>query len=98
MIATDDGWNLYVGGNGGFRPRHAELLASDLDTETLIRYIDRFIMFYIRTADRLQRTATWVESLEGGSRSPARGRVRRLAGPGRGIRGRNGAARRELQV
>jgi nitrite reductase (NADH) large subunit len=66
VIATDQGWNLYVGGNGGFAPRHAELLAADLDTETLVRYIDRFLMFYIRTADRLQRTSAWIESLEGG--------------------------------
>ncbi|WP_431872270.1 nitrite reductase large subunit NirB [Nocardiopsis eucommiae] len=66
VIATDQGWNLYVGGNGGFTPRHAELLAGDLDEPTLIRYIDRFLMFYVRTADRLQRTAPWIESLEGG--------------------------------
>jgi nitrite reductase (NADH) large subunit len=66
VIATEHGWNLYVGGNGGFRPRHADLLLADVDTETLVRTIDRFLMFYIRTADRLQRTAAWVESLEGG--------------------------------
>ncbi len=66
VIATEQGWNLYVGGNGGMTPRHAQLLASDLDTETLTRYIDRFLMYYIRTADRLQRTAPWVESLDGG--------------------------------
>jgi nitrite reductase (NADH) large subunit len=66
IIATDQGWNLYVCGNGGFTPRHADLLASDLDTETLVRTIDRFLMFYIRTADRLQRTAPWLESLDGG--------------------------------
>jgi len=66
VIATENGWNLYVGGNGGFRPRHADLFASDLDTDTLIRYIDRFLMYYIRTADRLQRTASWIESLDGG--------------------------------
>jgi nitrite reductase (NADH) large subunit len=66
VIATEKGWNLYVGGNGGFTPKHAQLLASDLDSETLIRYIDRFLMFYIRTADRLQRTAPWIESLDGG--------------------------------
>jgi nitrite reductase (NADH) large subunit len=66
VIATENGWNLYVGGNGGMTPRHAELLAGDLDTETLIRYVDRFLMFYIRTADRLQRTAPWVEGLAGG--------------------------------
>ncbi len=66
VIATEKGWNLYVCGNGGMKPRHAELLASDLDKATLIRYIDRFLMFYIRTADRLQRTATWRDHLEGG--------------------------------
>ena len=66
IIATDNGWNLYVGGNGGFTPRHAELLAADLDTETLVRLIDRFLMFYIRTADRLQRTAPWIEAMDGG--------------------------------
>ena len=66
VIATDKGWNLYVAGNGGMRPRHAELFATDLDDATLIKYIDRFLMFYVRTADRLQRTSVWRESLEGG--------------------------------
>ncbi len=66
IIATETGWNLYLGGNGGFTPRHAELFATDLDTDTLVTFIDRFLMFYIRTADRLQRTAPWLESLEGG--------------------------------
>ena len=66
IIATEKGWNLYVCGNGGMKPRHAELLATDLDERTLVAYIDRFLMFYIRTADRLQRTSVWLENLEGG--------------------------------
>jgi nitrite reductase (NADH) large subunit len=66
IIATEKGWNLYVCGNGGMKPQHAQLLAADLDKETLIRYIDRFLMFYIRTANRLERTATWFNKLEGG--------------------------------
>ena len=66
VIATEKGWNLYVGGNGGATPKHAQLLAGDLDSATLIRYIDRYLMFYIRTADRLQRTAVWQETIEGG--------------------------------
>lgn len=66
IIATDKGWNLYVCGNGGMKPRHAELLASDLSKQDLVRYIDRFLMFYVRTADRLQRTSVWRDSLEGG--------------------------------
>ncbi|TFC92783.1 MULTISPECIES: nitrite reductase large subunit NirB [Cryobacterium] len=66
IIATEQGWNLYVGGNGGYQPAHAQLLAQDLDDETLIRYIDRYLMYYIRTGDRLQRTARWQEDLAGG--------------------------------
>jgi nitrite reductase (NADH) large subunit len=66
VIATEKGWNLYVCGNGGMKPQHAVLLASDIDTETLIKYIDRFLMYYVRTADRLTRTATWLNKLSGG--------------------------------
>ena len=66
VIATDKGWNLYICGNGGMKPRHAELFASDLTKADLIRLIDRVLMFYVRTADRLQRTSTWRENLEGG--------------------------------
>lgn len=66
IIATERGWNLYVCGNGGMRPRHADLFATDLDTETLISYIDRILMFYIKTADRLTRTSVWLEKLDGG--------------------------------
>ncbi|EAS43256.1 nitrite reductase large subunit [Photobacterium profundum] len=66
IIATENGWNLYVCGNGGMRPRHADLFASDLDDKTLQQYVDRFLMFYIRTADRLQRTSVWLENIDGG--------------------------------
>ncbi|MEU6930624.1 nitrite reductase large subunit NirB [Streptomyces sp. NPDC046374] len=66
VIATANGWNLYVGGNGGATPRHADLLAQDLSDAELFRLIDRFLMFYIRTADRLERTSVWLERLEGG--------------------------------
>ncbi|MCW2614690.1 MAG: nitrite reductase [Frankiales bacterium] len=66
VIATENGWNLYVGGNGGFRPRHADLFLQDVDTETVVRTIDRVLMLYVFTADRLQRTAPWVEAMEGG--------------------------------
>lgn len=66
VIATENGWNLYVCGNGGMRPRHADLFATDLDSETLVKYIDRVLMFYVRTGDRLQRTSVWMENMEGG--------------------------------
>lgn len=66
IIATENGWNLYVCGNGGMKPRHGDLFATDLSNEDLIRTIDRVLMFYVRTADRLQRTSVWMDKLEGG--------------------------------
>jgi nitrite reductase (NADH) large subunit len=66
IIATEKGWNLFVCGNGGSKPQHAQLLAVDIDKETCIKYLDRFLIFYIRTADPLTRTATWLNKLEGG--------------------------------
>jgi nitrite reductase (NADH) large subunit len=66
VIATENGWNLYVGGNGGFTPKHAVLFGEDLSTEELVRAIDRYLMYYVFTADRLQRTAPWQEAYEGG--------------------------------
>lgn len=66
IIATEKGWNLYVGGNGGARPQHAKLLVADVDTDTCIKLVDRFLMYYIRTADPLTRTATWMNKMEGG--------------------------------
>ncbi|MGL6267430.1 MAG: nitrite reductase large subunit NirB, partial [Chitinophagaceae bacterium] len=66
IIATEKGWNLYVCGNGGSKPQHAQLLACDIDEETCIKYLDRFLMFYVKTADPLSRTATWLNKMEGG--------------------------------
>jgi nitrite reductase (NADH) large subunit len=66
IIATEKGWNLYVCGNGGARPQHAKLLVADVDGDTCIRLIDRFLAFYIRTADPLTRTATWLNKMDGG--------------------------------
>ncbi|MEO5912484.1 MAG: nitrite reductase large subunit NirB [Pelobium sp.] len=66
IIATEKGWNLFICGNGGSKPQHAELLASDIDSETCVKYLDRFLMFYIRTADPLTRTATWLNKMDGG--------------------------------
>ena len=66
LIATERGWNIYVCGNGGASPRHADLLVADVDDDTAIRYLDRFLMFYIRTADRLTRTSVWLDKMDGG--------------------------------
>jgi nitrite reductase (NADH) large subunit len=66
IIAVEGGWNLYVCGNGGMKPRHGDLFATNLDKETLIKYIDRVLTFYVQTADRMQRTSVWMDNMEGG--------------------------------
>jgi nitrite reductase (NADH) large subunit len=66
LVATENGYNLYVCGNGGAKPRHADLLVTDIDQDTAVRYIDRFLMYYCTTADKLMRTAPWLDQLEGG--------------------------------
>ncbi|MBA3460324.1 MAG: nitrite reductase small subunit NirD [Deltaproteobacteria bacterium] len=66
LIATESGWNVYVCGNGGSKPRHADLLTTGVDEDTAIRFLDRFLMFYIRTADRLMRTSVWLDKMDGG--------------------------------
>ncbi len=66
LIATDKGWNVYVCGNGGTKPQHAQLLVSDVDKDTAVKLLDRFLMFYVKTADPLARTATWLNKMEGG--------------------------------
>jgi len=98
IIATEKGWNLYVCGNGGMKPRHADLLATDLDGRTLIKYIDRFLMFYIRTGDRLQRTSVLAGEPRRGHRLRAQDRMRRLARHRRGARGGYAEAGGQLRM
>lgn len=66
LVATESGYNIYVGGNGGAKPRHSEILAKDVPLHEVIPILDRYLAFYIRMADRLQRTARWIENLPGG--------------------------------
>lgn len=66
LIATDKGWNIYLGGNGGANPRHALLFMTDVAPTDVVKYLDRFLMFYIQTADKLTRTARWLENFDGG--------------------------------
>lgn len=66
LVATDKGWNLIVAGNGGRDAATGKLLAQDVDEEAIVRYLDRLLMYYIRTGDHLARTVTWMNGLPGG--------------------------------
>ena len=98
LIATEKGWNLYVCGNGGAQPRHADLLAADLDEETAHQYIDRFLMYYIQTADRLTRTSVWLEKMEGGIDIPEGRGHQRPARHRRRAGAADAVARRHLRM
>ena len=98
LIATEKGYNLYVCGNGGSKPRHADLLAADLDEDTCLRYIDRFLMYYVMTADRLTRTSVWLEKAGRRHRAAPCGGHRRQAGDRRRARGDDAARRRHLPL
>ncbi|MEQ8219900.1 MAG: nitrite reductase large subunit NirB [Arenibacter sp.] len=66
FIAVEGGWNVYICGNGGANPQHAQLLAEKVDKITATKYVDRFLMYYIQTAPPLTRTAAWLDKLDGG--------------------------------
>lgn len=66
VIATEKGWNLFVSGNGGIIPQHGQLLATDATKEEVLKYVDRFLIYYFRTSDKVTRTSTWINQLEGG--------------------------------
>ncbi len=46
LIATPKGWNIFVGGNGGAKPRHAELIAEDVTKHQAVKILDRFLSEY----------------------------------------------------
>ncbi len=98
VIATEKGWNLYVVRQRRHQAAPCLLLATDLDSETLVRMIDRYLMFYIRTADRLQRTSTWLDNLEGGIDYVKKVVLEDSLGHRRRTRIRHAAAGRQLRL
>lgn len=57
---------VYVAGNGGANPKHATLFAQDVPPSLVTKILDRYLMLYIRMADKLMRTARWMEQFDGG--------------------------------
>ena len=66
LVATEKGWNLYVTGNSGAKPQHEVLLAADLDEETCIKDLDRFLRYHTYATDKRTRTSTWFNPLTSG--------------------------------
>ncbi len=60
-VATDAGWDLHVGGNGGIKVRVTDLLAKVTTDEAVLEYCAAFLQMYREEAHYLERTAPWVE-------------------------------------
>jgi nitrite reductase (NADH) large subunit len=60
-IATESGWDLHVGGNGGITVRVTDLLAKVTTEEDVLEYAAAFMQLYREEARYLERTAPWVE-------------------------------------
>jgi nitrite reductase (NADH) large subunit len=60
-IATEAGWDLHVGGNGGIKLRGTELLCKVTTEAEVMEYACAFLQLYRMEARYLERTAPWIE-------------------------------------
>lgn len=63
VIATEAGWDLLVGGNGGIRLRGTELLCKVTTEAEVLEYCTAFLQLYREEARYLERTAHWIERI-----------------------------------
>jgi nitrite reductase (NADH) large subunit len=61
VVATEAGWDLHVGGNGGIKVRATELLCKVTTEEEVMEYCCAFLQLYRMEARYLERTAPWLE-------------------------------------
>ncbi|NGP57125.1 NAD(P)/FAD-dependent oxidoreductase [Paenibacillus thiaminolyticus] len=63
IVGNDGGWEIYIGGNGGIKPRLADLLCKVKTDEELVETTAAAIQYYRETANYLERTSEWVERI-----------------------------------
>ncbi|MCA1939903.1 MAG: nitrite reductase large subunit NirB [Caenispirillum bisanense] len=61
VVATDGGFDLYVGGNGGIKVRACDLLCKVTTEAEVHEYVGAFMQLYREEARYLERTAPWIE-------------------------------------
>jgi nitrite reductase (NADH) large subunit len=61
VVATEAGWDLHVGGNGGIKVRVTDLLTKVTTEAEVLEYAAAFMQLYREEAWYLERTAPWVE-------------------------------------
>jgi nitrite reductase (NADH) large subunit len=61
VVATESGWDLHAGGNGGITVRVTDLLAKVTTADEVLEYCAAYMQLYREEARYLERTAPWVE-------------------------------------
>lgn len=61
VVATESGWDLHIGGNGGIKIRATDLLCKVTTEEEVMEYCGAFLQLYRQEARYLERTAPWLE-------------------------------------
>lgn len=63
LVGMKNGWKLYVGGNGGARPRLALELMNNISDEEALSAIDRIIKFYKENGKKNQRIGGLIDEI-----------------------------------
>jgi len=61
LVGLKNGWKVYVGGNGGGKPRLAVEIAKDLNTEDALALIDKIIDYFKANSNGRQRLGAMLE-------------------------------------
>jgi sulfite reductase beta subunit-like hemoprotein len=61
LVGLKNGWKVFVGGNGGGRPRLAVEIAKDLSTEDALILVDKVIEYFKANATGRQRLGAMLE-------------------------------------
>jgi nitrite reductase (NADH) large subunit len=61
VVAVDNGWEIFVAGNGGAKVRESELLVKVRTDEEVMEYSAAYLQYYRENANYNERTAPWVE-------------------------------------
>ncbi|MFC7681878.1 nitrite reductase large subunit NirB [Paenibacillus sp. GCM10028914] len=63
IVGNDGGWEVFIGGNGGIKPRIADSFCKVRTDEELFEICAAVMQYYRETANYLERTSEWVERL-----------------------------------
>ncbi|AOZ91492.1 nitrite reductase large subunit NirB [Paenibacillus crassostreae] len=61
IIGNDGGWEIFIGGNGGIKPRIADSFCKVKTDDELIEICGAVMQYYRETGNYLERTSEWVE-------------------------------------